>query len=56
MLPLVQDAMRQDRFIRHTDEGVFLDALQIPQWFLDEVSRKGMRRDAPWRSGFDEIE
>ena len=36
----VERAIRQGTFVRHTDDGAFLDMFQIPQWFFDEVSRE----------------
>ena len=32
-------AIREGTFVRHLDDGVFIDQFQIPQWFYDEIAR-----------------
>ena len=33
-------AIQEGTFVRHLDEGVFIDAFQIPQWFYNEITRR----------------
>ncbi len=32
-------AIQEGTFVRHLDDGVFIDLFQIPQWFYDEITR-----------------
>ncbi len=34
----VATAIQEGTFVRHLDEGVFIDLFQIPQWFYDEIA------------------
>ena len=34
----VAAAIQEGTFVRHLDEGIFIDMFQIPQWFYNEIA------------------
>ena len=36
----VAAAIQEGTFVRHLDDGIYIDCFLIPQWFYDEITRR----------------